>query len=308
MSMWSDSRPALFVLLLATTLLSCSGMAARDAERDVCVATPIGYESWQEVATLEETPIDVDALALQLLPCLASVDPQLRDDYGYGLLTRWLRGEALTAATRMTLADSLLDVLERPQEVPTRHRSFAALILAEIMRADARSSFLTTDWRARLLDAAATALRQERDYRGLDPDEGWIHPVAHYADLLWRFTLHPALDEAQAERILAALDSQARPRQTAYRFNEGDRLARPLRLLIVRGALPERRLLAWLDGFAESVEGDWGRSFQSVAGMNELHNAKMLLRALEDQLREDEIAPALREKLEVLRDLFVGLV
>jgi hypothetical protein len=188
-------------------------------------------------------------------------------------------------------------------------RSFSALILAEIMRSDSISPFMDESARQDLLDAAIAGLEDESDFRGLDPEVGWVHPVAHMADLLWRFALHAETTPSQARSILDAVESKIAPSSVSYTFNEGDRLARVVSTMIRRNLLQTDAIATWLEGFEtpRSME-TWSDAFQSPAGMAELHNTKQFLRALSDQLSEDEIDQEIAEPPQALVDGFTMLI
>ena len=245
-------------------------------------------------------------MAIELLPCLGSANPTLRDTYGYGLYTHWLRNEALDQGTRQMLFSELLGNLD--SEAPLL-RSFSALILSELLRADAIESFLSAEDRDDLLRRSSAALAAETDYRGLDARLGWVHPVAHLADVHWRFALHPQLTPEQARQILQAIANKAVIDQASYIFNEGDRLARVVAIVIRTEILHANEISNWLEQFASRPDGGgWGSAFNSPEGMAELHNAKAFFRALHNQLQAIEISQSIRESLNQLLKLFGQLV
>ena len=188
-------------------------------------------------------------------------------------------------------------------------RSFSALVLAELMRSDAASPFMSTTEREQLLKAAASALETETDFRGLDEQLGWVHPVAHTADLLWRFALHPATTRAQADLLLTAVRARVAPAGVAYAFNESDRLARVISTLIRRELVEPAVITEWLASFSRPQSGErWSSAFQSVAGMRELHNTKQFLRALSDQLAGEDIDAGIATELNELVGGFTLLI
>jgi len=279
------------------------------AETD-CLDTDAALGYWrplrEQAAT---TTLPTDPFALELVACLGSPNPELRDGIGYELYTYWLRNEKLTDPTRHALLRELGHGLESLDEGAGLRRSFSALILAELMRSDSNSPFMDDAARQNLLDKAIARLENETDFRGLDPEIGWVHPIAHIADLLWRFALHPATTHEQAISILAAVDSKIAPVGVSYAFNEGDRLARVISTMIRRDLVHTDDIVTWLAGFQEprSME-KWSDAFQSPGGMAELHNTKQFLRALSDQLSEDEIDPKIAEPLQSLVRGFTLLI
>lgn len=265
---------------------------------------------WRPVrADAEAFDGEADRLALELVACLASPDPELRDRIGYELMTYWLRGGKLTDHTRGALVAGLSARVADRDPGAGLVRSFSALILAEVMRSDAQQGFMDDAARAEVLGLAAHALVAERDYRGLEADIGWVHPVAHLADVLWRFALHPATTTAETGPILEAVGAQVAPRSVGYVFNEPDRLARVVAALARRGGEEQALVARWLGRFQSPVGmATWGEAFQSPEGMMELHNTKAFLRALSDQLAGVEVDPALSEALAELVAGFTGLV
>lgn len=275
-----------------------------------CLDTGAALEFWRplrEQAT--EADLPADTLALELVGCLASPDPELRDRIGYELFTFWLRQGKLKDDTRAALLTNLQARLSESGEAAVLSRSFSALVLAELLRSDATSPFMSATEREQLLKAAAGALETETDFRGLDEQLGWVHPVAHTADLLWRFALHPATTRAQAELLLTAVRARVAPAEVAYAFNESDRLARVVSTLIRRELLEPAVVTEWLASFSRPQSGErWSSAFQSVAGMRELHNTKQFLRALSDQLAGDDIDAGIATELNELVGGFTLLI
>jgi hypothetical protein len=285
------------------------GLPAQAADTN-CLETETALEYWRPLrAEATTTKLPVDALALELISCLGSPNPALRDGIGYELYTHWLRNEKFTDATRRALLIELSSNLAVAKEDAGLIRSFSALILAELMRSDSNRPFMSDAQRQELLDAAIAALKKETDFRGLESDIGWVHPVAHMADLLWRFTLHSQTTSEQAEIILAAVKSKIAPAGVAYSFNEGDRLARVVSTIIRRELIQSDVLATWLESFQapESMQ-KWSDAFQSPEGMAQLHNTKQFLRALSDQLGETELDSRIAEPLQSLVDGFTLLI
>jgi hypothetical protein len=188
-------------------------------------------------------------------------------------------------------------------------RSFSALVLAELMRSDAIEPFLDEAERQSLLDAAAAAIATERDFRGLDNKLGWVHPVAHMADLLWRFALHPSTTPDQDREILRAVRDKVAPTVSAYAFNEPDRLARAVSTLVARNRLPADEIAAWIESFSKPASMEkWSDAFRTPAGMTELHNTKLFLRALSDQLDGEDIDAEISAALASLVQGFTQLI
>ncbi|MBT3532193.1 MAG: DUF2785 domain-containing protein [Gammaproteobacteria bacterium] len=307
------SNTSVYKLLLG--LLSCSCLlwasaASSQSDQSSCLDTAAALDYWRPIhATADNENHATNQLARELIHCLGSADSELRDGISYDLLTYWLRSEKISTETSSFLLQTLSPNLEESYSDQTLLRSFSALILGELMRADNLNSFMSEQDRLELLRTSVIALDNESDFRGLVEDIGWVHLIAHLADVLWRFSLHSALDEEQSRLILTGIRSKAGPTAAGYGFNEGDRLARSVTILIRRQALPTEEFVAWLESFdAPTSMNAWPDAFSSIEGMTELNNSKQFIRALSDQLQGQDIDPAIQSKLEELIDLFNTLV
>jgi hypothetical protein len=301
-----------FPIAIAAVLLIVG--ARVDAATVDCLDSEAALNYWrpipEQMRTSEEPP---DSLALELIPCLGSPAPELRDQIAYELFTYWLRNDRLTDETQRTLLVELSALMNQP---PARvadnaalSRSFSALILAELMRSDAQKAFMDDKQRQTLLNHATAALERENDFRGFDVEMGWVHPVAHMSDLLWRFALHPETASAQAELILESVRTKVAPRTAFYTFNESDRLARVVSTVIRRRLVDTSYIVEWLATFESPLSmEDWSNAFASRPGMAELHNTKHFLRALADQLRSTETSAEIIERLEALVDDFTQMI
>jgi len=310
--------------LSVTTLLIASASAfavelpSDSSGTPPCTNGASDVSKWQTVKDAPEQsgPL-ADRLVNDLLPCLAALDPDLRDGLAYELLTSWLRGGHLSNQSRRKMLGELSEELDHDSVVPgpdendsaTLKRSFSALILAELMRSDLQQPFMTAVEREHLLLLTINALAAEDDFRGLDSDLGWIHPIAHLSDVLWRFALHDETTSRQALAILHAVRTKAVTDLNAYRYNESDRLARIANVITRRKLVSSSAIVEWLQTFSRPNElAKWTDAFASPQGMVELHNTKLFVRALSDQLLGAEIESSIRETLDQLVRTFTDLV
>jgi len=299
---------------LAIVAILSQGLSVAEPAGLDCLDTNAALDYWRpihEQARNSNRP--ADALALELVSCLGSPNKELRDQIGYELFSGWLRSEQLNDDTRARLLKTLSSAIEDPPSDKsgdkTLRRSFSALILAELMRSDAQKPFASDADRDILLHSAIAAIEREDDFRGLDQELGWVHPVAHLSDLLWRFALHPETSSAQAEAILNSVKSKVAPAGAIYTFNEGDRLARIVATIISKELVDPAHVGKWLMTFAAPQTNDkWSAAFASPEGMAELHNSKQFLRALSDQLEGVELDPKISDPLDALVQGFTQLI
>ena len=234
----------------------------------------------------------------RLAACLGDPDPALRDGVAYAGLAAWLRADAVTPAARQALMEQLLDWTSDDAPDPGGFRApFAVLVLSEVARTDRMAAWMTPAQRETLVAAAVRYLQGVRDYRGFVDGQGWRHGVAHGADLLMQLAINPSLDQAQCNRLLDAVAWQVAPTGHAYIHGESERLARPVLLLLRRGAKDEAAWAAWLAALsAPAPLATWADAYQSQAGLARRHNLRQFLLALYAGLREGN-DPALQARL-----------
>ena len=220
----------------------------------------------------------------------------------YTAYAKWLRSGQLALATRMNLLDHQLTVLDGAEDAAGFARPFAALVLAELARADALKQELTPAQRNRLLVSAASYVGTVSDYRGFNDTEGWRHGVAHGADLLMQLSRHPSLARADLLPILDAVAARIAPDgEHFYVFGEPERLARPIIFLAMRDVFDGPTWQQWLERISSPKPfTGWNETFSSRSGLAKRHNTKAFLLALYVVAQETE-NPALRRLLTPLR-------
>ncbi len=240
---------------------------ALSATAQTC-APPAGLKDEANASRLQQH-------AIALLPCLASPDPALRDELAFEQLSAWARAGKLEAATLQRLRADLVAVLNGKPDAAGVHQPFAMLALAEVARADRLQPIMTPEQRAELVTHAARFLTGVRDYRGFTPGEGWRHGVAHGADLALQLGMNDTLTAAQRQQLLAAVTSQVlADHRHAYRFGEGQRLARAALQLQIRLKPEPAAVQAWLDQLLQPLKQ--ATAWDETALTN-LHNLREFL-------------------------------
>ncbi len=227
-----------------------------------------------------------DEVTAVLMECLASPDSELRDTYGFEILTRWIRRGVLKADSlkRMvvTLTPNLkIGIGERSTNTAFR-RTFSALILSELVRQDNLTPYLEPTAVKALLEAGVTYLTNEQDLRGFDKEFGYVHGVAHGADVLFRLASNPKLEKADMTRILEAVRSKVAPNtETSYAFGEDERLARVVIAVLARGMFNSTEWSEYIGKVvAPAPFGSWNDIWFDTAGLAKRHNTKLFLLSL----------------------------
>lgn len=279
-------------------------------------AQPCPPEGWSRdrLASLRDqrfafdTPAAAERWAAGIVACLASPDPALRDGIAYEGLARLLRGESLGADSRRALAQALLQQLDQP-DAAGFGAPFAALVLAEVVRADGSQRFLAPASLQAMARRAAAWLTAVRDHRGFDDREGWRHAVAHGADWLAQLARHPGIDDPALWSLLRdAVAAQVAPAGHAYIHGEPERLMVPVVVLAQRGAFTAGEWQSWFEQLASPAPlAQWGEAFGSSAGLARRHNLRAFLLAvlvearLNTQAGDDSLLPAAEAALRRMR-------
>ncbi len=230
------------------------------------------------------------ALAPELVGSLGSPDPELRDDLAFSILSSWIYDKKLLGpADLRPLAGALEGNLRRDIETPGTDtvllRSFSALTLSIVAARDNVTPFLEPAEFTRLLDAALTYFRDERDLRGYDAQKGWIHTAAHTSDLLKFLSRSPKLQVPDQSRILSALLAKNRDAKAPFAQGEDERMARVAISIVRRQDFDREAFRSWLAA-AEATA-----TFPASPGAEALRahqNVRHLLTSLWTELSADE--------------------
>ena len=191
---------------------------------------------WQEVADAEfavPADADLDMLTDELAEALADPDPQVRDGAPYGVMATWLETGVL-AAQRARLGETMA---ARFSDQRVQARTFAPLVLAWVIEAGGYDE----SW----VQAFERWYPAETDLRGYDQELGWLHAVAHGADLLAVLGRHELV---RPERMLAlAAQRMLADTDFVWRDQEEDRLGYAIARTLARPGLTAAQSTAWLD-------------------------------------------------------------
>jgi hypothetical protein len=276
----------------AATLTFAGILFASTVHAEACPPTGVSRQQLLDLQAHEFAVADSarrQALALDLIPCLGSVDPTLRDKIAFEALAAWMRGKQLTATTVSAIRERLLPQLAPDFPDPTGvQRPFAVLVMTEVVRVDRVDPFMTDQQLQQLVDASARYLQSVRDYRGFDEREGWRHGVAHCADLMLQLAVNPRTTKAQLDQMLAAIASQIAPaNEHFYVYGEGNRLAQAVFYIAKRKLHTTDEWRKWFEQVAAPAPlAKWADAWTSQRGLAKHHNTMAFLSALYVYVRE----------------------
>lgn len=176
----------------------------------------------------------VDELVAELVGMLRSPDPVVRDRQAYSTLATWIGRGVLSADQLRALGDELVRRFGDPE---IQARTFVPLVLESIVTAGVFEPAWVPPFERWYV--------AEEDLRGYDEKLGWLHAVAHGADLLGALGLHPAVEPVQMLRL--GIGRLLTPTPYVLRDLEDDRLGYGLAATLTRDDLTEADAVEWLD-------------------------------------------------------------
>lgn len=190
--------------------------------------------SWSWPAVLADgmrVPSDrsLSDLTTELGDMLGNPDPAVRDELAYPILASWV-SDGVYDHLLGRLGNGICGLLEvglgQVDNDSVFQRSFAALVLAEIVERDNRMDLLdrrtVLGWGDRLLDW----LRAEQDLRGFVQGKGWAHAVAHGADAIGVLAAFSRFGSPELMLLLDVIaDRVLEPMPAFFVAGEPDRLA-----------------------------------------------------------------------------------
>lgn len=287
-----------FVLVVALAWHS-PALAAQDQGLDF-------WRGWLRPDAPRPAAAELPALVRELDTLLISPDPVQRDEVAFSLFARWIyRDRCVALADRRWLLsrwqERLGDRIELDDSDGAAARSFAALSLSLLAALDNEAAFLSADEFASLLAAATTYLLNERDVRGWTESHGWLHSVAHTADLLKFLGRSRHLTADQQVAVLAAVQAKLEAVDVPLAHGEPERIARAVIALLLREDLARPAARAWLAQLRAPVASE-----PDAVKLNRAHNRASLLAQLHlllsAETRDDaNVAAARALVLEALR-------
>ncbi|WP_338673799.1 DUF2785 domain-containing protein [Streptomyces sp. SCSIO 30461] len=173
-------------------------------------------------------------LVRELSQALADADPKIRDGAPHTVLATWIARGVIDEPRRLALGDEMAARFLDPE---IQARTFAPLVLDMLVEAG--------DFKADWVEAFSRWYPAETELRGFDEELGWLHAVAHGADLLGQLGCHPEVDPVRMLDLAAARLTA----HTDYVFEqlEDDRLARAIARILTRSDMNENDATEWLE-------------------------------------------------------------
>lgn len=227
---------------------------------------------------------DLIDLTEELLGYLDSPDSELRDDIAYRTFHQWINKLDLyepevLRSIRDVLMDNLFVGLRQVDDNTVLLRSFSALVLSLVIYYDNIKPFLEQEEFDVMLDAVLRYFEAEWDLRGYDEKLGWIHAIAHTADLLKFFIRNKRTEDENHEFILQSIANRLMDSTgVIFVHDEDERLALAALEIVRRGEMEFEAIVAILYQFEAWKKHNIGTEFDpKVFATNQ--NVKHFLRS-----------------------------
>jgi hypothetical protein len=237
------------------------------------------------------------ALAKELSSYLGSSDPELRDDLAYTILTVWIVNrqqfspeellklqEEWTGNLRSAIGESGTDSIFK--------RSFSALCLSSLAERELKTPFLGEPRYRKLLESAISYLVDEKDLRGFDVTNGWIHATAHTADLLAALAGNTFFTKQEQVTVLNAIGTRLGTADSVFTYGEQDRLANVIAVIAARPDFDLDAFQKWLAEMDAADRAVWTDSPPKLLALARFQNNSYMLRAVIPQLLQRASTPA----------------
>ena len=261
----------------------------------------------KEIDKREISETELVALVYEMLDQLGSTDPELRDGLLYPTLTeiiesRLLSDEELGRMVEVCMDDKHMFYNLGQEGDGVFMRSFACLVIVELLVADAKSNFLSAQAYSNLFDRAIWYIAGEVDTRGYVPEKGWAHAIAHGADMLAHLVSNPTFGNDKIAPILDAVES-CLFKGAAYADDEDVRLVYVIKALMVRG-LDSAALTKWVTSIQEKLELLNITDASAYSSYRHVISVRNFAKSLYFSLKMDGSNTALRVNLfNIIRDL-----
>lgn len=272
-------------------------------------------ETWVSIAKNDyKIPEEytLEGLTETLFGYIGDTDPELRDDIGYIVYANFLKREMYSQEVIREHVNKLLANLENgigeTESDSVFLRTFSILFLAEIVYNDNKKPLLDKAQVETILSKTLSYLAAEKDPRGFIPVKGWVHALAHTADLLQELGKSRFLEESDLEKIMEGIASKlVLSTNWIYVHGEDDRLANAIIAILQRGIISTDFLESWFKSLLEP-ESSWKGSYADEGMSRAFHNTRNFLRSVllaakstEDLPNKEQIETAVFDTLTNLK-------
>ncbi|AUD63843.1 hypothetical protein BK010_09670 [Tenericutes bacterium MO-XQ] len=243
--------------------------------------------------------IDIQLLINTLLDNIGHEDSYIRDHLVYEILAHVFHDQILNETMleehlKRFIGDEFL-FFDLNNQYPNSvlKRSFTILQLVILVYVHQRDSVINQQLISETFDKFLIYYSKEKVLTGYDKTYGWVHAIAHSADLMNTFMDVSWFTEGQIEKMFDAIGKKIKIEHHFYMFNEDERLATALKTGLDRKLVTHDFVFNWIDDMVQFDE--------NIPLPNDViikNNVKQLLRSLYFKCIKDESLKDVVHKLE----------
>lgn len=225
----------------------------------------------------------------QIIGVLGSTDPELRDQLGYTILSKWLVDKNLLTTEQL---EEILDeaisenmLFHRIGEAGTDSiflRSFSSLLIALILIRDNRDNFLSEASFRHVMDNILAYCQLEKDYRSFVPEKGWAHAPAHISDVIDECVHNRFTSKDDCKMMWNALLVLLENAPYVFDAEEDERIATAVTSMVVSNKVSIETLIDWLEELVVPIGKDLLSMYRQI-------NMKHFIRSLSSRLHAKKL-------------------
>jgi len=233
--------------------------------------------------------MDAYVLAQDIVKEIGHQNPDIRDDLIYEVLAhlfhdKHLNAFELTSLMELLMSDAYMFYdINNTESWSVLKRSFSILQLVVLVYVHRRDDVIDRRVVLKLFDDLMDYLSRESILIGYDEHVGWVHTIAHSADLMGQLMQLEYLDEVKLSMLFNAIVDIVKKTHHVYLHNEDERLVKAIKKGLERNLLSKTFLLSWLDQF--KIDKD---QYDLQQRLNLKHNIKTFLSSLYFSVSKDE--------------------
>lgn len=193
-----------------------------------------------------------------MLASIGVPEDELRDKVNYRLFIELLSAQMIPTDIMQHLVEVLptqrflYKGIAEGESDDVFTRSFAALWLTGLFYVDQQTSFLTAEQAQLAMEQSLSYLNKERDVRGFVDIKGWVHSMAHGADLAAAILSHPHAKVQYGAVILQGV-KESFWKGRVYTDDEDERLVKIFEVF-AKNNFPEDVLVEWMEQVFDKLQ------------------------------------------------------
>ncbi len=238
-------------------------------------------------------------LAKVMLDNIGHKESAIRDDLIYPTLAHLFYEDHFKEEALENYLDTLLGSdylfydMENQSENSVLRRSFSALQIVVLLDLHRNKHVIADSKIHQAFERFLDYFEKEKVFKGYDEKIGWMHAIAHSADVFDQFLRIKTFKAEHLERMFEAVRVKMKQETHLFKYNEDRRMAVALMSGIKRNILSETFLKSWVDEVATI-----NTKLSLPKRMCVQNNARNLLSALYFALVKKESHPSLRDHIE----------